>query len=56
MNKCLVCEKEVERNEELCHSCEAFFKWRYGGKFKQFLEDLKKYLSKRSPIKFRRTK
>ncbi len=45
MKNCKICKKEIEENEEVCHSCIGFFKYKYGKKWereiKRFLEALK---------------
>jgi len=49
MKKCLICYKELEDNEEVCHSCKGFLKWKYkkgySNKIKQFRRLLKENFS-----------
>jgi len=60
MKKCLVCNKELEKDdEEICPTCFDFFKWRYRG-FPLRKRNLFIYLNKKirnsGSIKFRRKK
>ncbi|VVB79034.1 Uncharacterised protein [uncultured archaeon] len=45
MKNCSICKKEIEENEEVCHSCIEFFKYKYEKKWerelKRFLDTLK---------------
>jgi hypothetical protein len=46
MKNCLICKKEIEKNEEVCHSCIGFFQYKYGEDWEievsRFLNALKK--------------
>jgi len=58
MKNCLICKKEIEENEEVCHSCIEFFKYKYGKKWekelKRFLNILKENESPLESIKSNR--
>jgi len=60
MKKCLVCNKEIENGEEeICHTCFDFFKWRYKGlplRKRNLFIFLNKKIRDSGSIKFRRKK
>jgi len=58
MKKCLVCNKELEKDEcEICQTCSEFFKWKHKKKYLEKIREFRKLESKDSGlIKFRRKK
>jgi len=58
MKKCLVCNKELEKDEsEICHTCFEFLKWKHKKKYLAKIREFRKLENKDSgSIKFRRKK
>ncbi|MEI7719107.1 MAG: hypothetical protein WCI72_04520 [archaeon] len=43
MKKCIVCKRELLDENDICHSCSTFYKWKYGKKYFQWLEEMKRH-------------
>jgi hypothetical protein len=42
MKNCLICNKEIENEKEVCNSCIEFFKWKYKKKYLHRIKEFKK--------------
>jgi len=58
MKKCIVCEKDIEHDEEICDTCRSFFQWKYEDDFEEKMKEFREYRDKKEnyKIKFRRKK
>jgi len=43
MVKCIVCKRELVDEDDICYSCAPFFKRKYGKKYFQKLEEMKRH-------------
>ena len=50
MKKCLICYKEIEDDEEVCHSCKVFLKWKYGRGYSNKIKQFRKFRRENSSL------